>query len=235
MESVFDNSVLCVRKPKLWTSFDVVNKLKRVSRLKIGHAGTLDPLATGLLILCTGTKTKEIASFQNLEKEYTGIIHLGETTPSFDRETEVNGTFDLSAISELSIRRTSDKFCGKQMQVPPVFSAIKKNGKRAYKKAHRGQHVELEAREVEVYAFQIAEISMPLVHFRICCGKGTYVRSLVHDFGKALGSGACLDELERTRIGHYLSSEAWDIEKLAEAMEEERIQQKKIYESSHGV
>lgn len=201
--------VLLLNKPYEWTSFDVVNKLRKILKIKkIGHAGTLDPLATGLLIICVGKMTKRIEEFMGLEKEYTGKFNLGQTTPSYDLETEVSEMKDISFLTEQQIREATTRFTGKIMQTPPLHSAIKVGGKRAYEFARSGQELALQQREVEVPVFEITAINLPQVSFRIVCSKGTYIRSLARDYGEALGVGAYLSELCRTRIGNFLLADA---------------------------
>lgn len=199
-----ESRILLIDKPFRWTSFDVVNKLRYILKIKkIGHAGTLDPLATGLLIICTGKMTKRIEEFMGLEKEYTGTLILGQTTPSHDLETEVSEKKDISHITSESIHKAAVKLTGKILQVPPIHSAIKVGGKRAYSFARKGKDLELKPREVEVSEFEIISILLPEVKFRIVCSKGTYIRSLVRDIGNDLGVGAYLSQLCRTRIGSY--------------------------------
>ena len=223
--------VLLVAKPYGWTSFDVVGKVRGLARahagirrLKIGHAGTLDPLATGLLILCTGRFTKRIDEFQGLEKEYTGTFTLGATTPSFDLETEVDRTFPLGDLDTPAghdrIRAATGRFTGDFDQVPPLFSAIWIDGKRAYKAARQEQDIELKARKVNISAFEISRIEMPEVDFRVACSKGTYIRSLARDFGESLGTGAHLTALCRTRIGQFHLRDAYQIADLEVALRE---------------
>jgi tRNA pseudouridine55 synthase len=204
-----EGRVLLIDKPLEWTSFDVVNKLRYKLKIKkIGHAGTLDPLATGLLIICVGKMTKRIEEFMGLEKEYTGKFILGHVTPSHDLETEVTGKRETSHLTETTIHETTRKFTGKISQVPPLHSAIKVGGKRAYEFARKGRELELQPREVEIREFEITKIALPAVSFRIVCSKGTYIRSIARDFGEALGTGAYLSELCRTRIGNYLLENA---------------------------
>src|SRR5687767_3722949 len=180
--------VLLVNKPYEWTSFDVVNKLRyRLKVKKVGHAGTLDPLATGLLIICTGKMTKRIEEFMGLEKEYTGTFVIGQTTPSFDLETEVTEALDLSSVTENAIRGAAVSLTGKLDQLPPIHSAIKVGGKRAYQFARSGKPLELQPRPVEISEFEITGINLPEVSFKIVCSKGTYIRSIARDFGQALG------------------------------------------------
>ncbi|MEI7500506.1 MAG: tRNA pseudouridine(55) synthase TruB [Bacteroidota bacterium] len=225
----FENGeVLLVNKPLTWTSFDVVGKMRSIIRqrtglrkIKIGHAGTLDPLATGLLILCTGKFTKRIDEFQGLEKEYTGTLRLGATTPSFDLETEVDETFPLSAFTDgdpLTVRAliidAANHFVTTFDQVPPQFSAIKVDGKRAYKSARKDINVEIKARQVRISTFDITRIELPDVDFRVICSKGTYIRSLARDFGLFLGCGAHLTTLCRTRIGSFNLHDAYELNDL---------------------
>jgi tRNA pseudouridine55 synthase len=207
--------VLLINKPYEWTSFDVVNKLRyRLKMKKIGHAGTLDPLATGLLIVCTGKMTKRIEEFMGLEKEYTGKFVIGQTTPSFDLETEVSEAKDITNISRHQLDAAARSLTGKLSQLPPLHSAIKIGGKRAYKFARQGKEVELQPREVDVQVFDITDFSGAEVNFRIVCSKGTYIRSIARDFGAALGVGAYLSHLCRTRIGPYLLSDAISIDEV---------------------
>ncbi len=201
-----------------WTSFDVVRKLRNKLKIKkIGHAGTLDPLATGLLILCTGKMTKRIDEYQAQEKEYTGRFVLGSTTPSYDLETEVSEGKDISHITEEKILAATKKFIGTIDQVPPMHSAIKVDGKRAYELARKGGTAELKSRQITISAFDITAIELPSVSFRVVCSKGTYIRSLAHDFGETLGVGAYLAELCRTRIGEFHLEDALQIEEIGGA------------------
>ena len=210
--------VLLVNKPLKWTSFDVVNKLRYVLRIKkIGHAGTLDPLATGLLIICTGKMTKRIEEFMGWEKEYTGTLIIGQTTHSHDLETEVSDPVDFSAITPVRIQEVAAALTGDLEQIPPANRAIKIGGKRAYKFARKGKEVELQPRKVSVSVFEITRVALPEVDFRIVCSKGTYIRSLVRDFGQQLGVGAYLAALCRTRIGEHRLEDAQTIEQLAAA------------------
>jgi tRNA pseudouridine55 synthase len=220
-----EGRVLLVNKPLEWTSFDVVNKLRYKLKIKkIGHAGTLDPLATGLLIICVGKMTKQIESFMGLEKEYTGIFVLGQTTPSFDLETPVSEKKDISGITPEAIALAVKSLTGKISQLPPAHSAIKVGGKRAYKFARKGKEVELLPREVEVKEFEITSIQLPELHFRIVCSKGTYIRSLARDMGEALGVGAYLSQLCRTRIGQYKLENALSIEDVTPTEHEDILQ-----------
>lgn len=196
--------LLLINKPLGWTSFDAVNKLRYKLKIKkIGHAGTLDPLATGLLIICTGKMTKQIEEYMGLEKEYTGTFIIGQTTPSFDLETEVSQPVDISSVTEAAILEAIKSLTGTISQLPPAHSAIKVGGKRAYKFARQGKEVELKPREVEVSAFEITRLALPAIHFRVVCSKGTYIRSLARDLGEKLGVGAYLSQLCRTRIGSF--------------------------------
>lgn len=215
--------VLLINKPLEWTSFDVVNKLRYATRAKkVGHAGTLDPLATGLVIVCTGKFTKRIDEFQAQEKEYTGTITLGATRPSYDLETEIDQTFPTEHITEDMIYATAKKFTGVIEQVPPAYSAVKVGGKRSYKAAREGKTLELKTRQVEIKEFEITGITLPEVHFRVVCSKGTYIRSLAFDFGKALDGGAHLSALCRTRIGEFLLNDAKEIAEFVESIKEIR-------------
>ncbi|GAA4369737.1 tRNA pseudouridine(55) synthase TruB [Hymenobacter saemangeumensis] len=205
--------ILLLDKPLTWSSFDVVRKVKNTLRIrKIGHAGTLDPLATGLLILCTGKKTKEIDLIQAQEKEYTGTFRLGQTTPSFDLETAVDATQPYEHLSEEQLLAATRQFVGSIQQTPPLFSAVKIDGKRAYELARSGQEAEIKAKTIEIKAFELTRIALPEVDFRVVCSKGTYIRSLARDFGAALGCGAHLSKLVRTRIGAFSLADAWTME-----------------------
>ena len=211
-----EGQVLLFNKPKDWTSFDVVKKIRNLTQAKrVGHAGTLDPLATGLLIVCTGSKTKEIQFIQAAEKEYTGTFFLGATTPSYDLETEVENIIDIRHIDEAQIKAATEKFIGTVLQTPPLHSAVKVNGQRAYKMARRGEEYVLDAKEISIREFEITNIQLPLVEFRVTCSKGTYIRSLANDFGKALNAGAYLQSLCRTKIGDFLLRDALEINDFA--------------------
>jgi tRNA pseudouridine55 synthase len=210
-----EGRVLLINKPLQWTSFDVVNKLRyKLKMKKIGHAGTLDPLATGLLIICTGKFTKRLEEFQAQEKEYTGEFVIGQTTPSHDLETRVSQLVDYSHISEEQIYAAAKKLTGPLQQIPPLHSAIKVDGKRAYKFARKGKEVELKPREVTVSVFEITKIQKPIIGFRIVCSKGTYIRSLARDFGNDLRVGAYLSLLCRTRIGDFKLTDAKTLEEI---------------------
>ena len=210
-EDFLNGQILLIDKPLTWTSFQAVNKLKYIlkrkydlpKKFKIGHAGTLDPLATGLLIVCTGKFTKKITEIQGQAKEYTGTITIGATTPSYDLETEVNETFPTEHITEALIQETTQQFLGEIDQKPPVFSAIKKDGIRLYEHARAGSEVEIAFRKTTIHEFEITRIALSEIDFRVVCSKGTYIRSLAFDFGKALNSGAYLSVLRRTKIGEY--------------------------------
>ena len=207
--------VLLINKPLRWTSFDVVNKLRfRLKIKKIGHAGTLDPLATGLLIICVGKMTKRIEEFMGLEKEYTGKFILGKTTPSYDLETDVGEEKDISTLTEEMIKDAVRPFIGTISQLPPLHSAIRIGGKRAYEFARKGADIELKPRDVHMHKFEITSINLPEVSFRIVCSKGTYIRSIARDFGNELKVGAYLSALCRTRIGPFLLSDALEIDQV---------------------
>ena len=215
----FENgAVLLLNKPYKWTSFDVVNYVRKIAKVKVGHAGTLDPLATGLLILCTGKMTKKIDEFQGQEKEYTGIITLGATTPSFDLETEIDASFSVLEISEEKVKAAAQRLTGILQQIPPAHSAKRIDGERAYHKARRGENVAVKPREVTVSEFEITSVefkeSTVEAHFRIVCSKGTYIRSLARDLGLELKSGGHLTQLVRTRIGNFALNEALTVEDL---------------------
>ncbi len=205
-----DGQIILIDKPLQWTSFQVVNKLRwlirknfGIKKIKVGHAGTLDPLASGLLVICTGKFTKRIPEFQGQEKEYTGTITLGATTPSYDLETAIDQTFSTDHITEKSIQDATSQFIGEIEQYPPIFSALKKDGKRLYEYAREGEAVEVKARKITIDQFKITRIALPEVDFKVVCSKGTYIRSLAHDFGKTLQSGAHLTALRRTKIGAF--------------------------------
>ncbi len=215
--------VLLLNKPYSWTSFDVVGKLRnsfKPLKLKVGHAGTLDPLATGLLIICTGKLTKQIDTFQAEEKEYTGTFTLGATTPSYDLETEIDHKFDTSDLTDEHILDNCKHFIGDLEQYPPAHSAIKVNGERLYLKARRGEEVELKTRKVSISEFEITRIALPEVDFRVVCSKGTYIRSLAKDFGEKLENGAHLSALCRTRSGNFKIEDAFEIMDLVDHVRE---------------
>ncbi len=213
LEEYSSGATLLIDKPLTWTSFDVVKKLRYLLKVKkIGHAGTLDPLATGLLILCTGKMTKQINSYQEAEKEYQGTFTLGKTTPSYDLETEFDSEQAYAHVTQDMVDAVVTSMTGLIQQVPPIFSAIKKDGVPAYKKARQKKEITLEPRSVEIKEFEITNVELPRVDFRIVCSKGTYIRSMAHDFGEKLGVGAHLSRLERTRIGEYRLDDAWNLE-----------------------
>ena len=208
-----DGRVILIDKPLHWTSFDAVRKIRNTIKIKkVGHAGTLDPLATGLLIICTGKFTKKINEYMAQEKEYTGSFTLGAVTPTYDAESTPQDIKDTSAITEEQVTAATKNFIGEIQQFPPVFSAIKKDGVALYELARRGEEVDLKARTVFIKEFEITKVEMPLVYFRVVCGTGTYIRSLAHDMGTTLGCGAYLSELRRTRIGEYLVHDAVGME-----------------------
>jgi len=213
-----EGQVLIFFKPHHWTSFDLVKKIKRIlqkhlnQKIKIGHAGTLDPLATGLIILCTGKATKRISEFQDMNKEYIATIELGKTTPSFDLETEFDNNFDFKHITKDFFESVLEKFVGEIYQIPPQFSAKKHKGKRAYEFARRGVEIELKPARINIYKLELLEFYLPLIKLRILCSKGTYIRALARDIGKALDNGAYLKTLERTRIGDYCINNALTID-----------------------
>jgi tRNA pseudouridine55 synthase len=223
VEDFKNGKVLLIDKPLEWTSFQVVNKLRwhirkqfDIKKIKVGHAGTLDPLATGLLIICTGKQTKNIETYQGQIKEYTGTIVLGSTTPSYDLETEINETFPTNHITDELIHKTTEQFIGKIQQKPPIFSAIKKDGKRLYELARQGKTTEIKSREIEIREFEITNIDLPNVEFRVVCSKGTYIRSLANDFGAALNSGGHLSVLRRTKIGEFSVDHAQSVDGFIE-------------------
>lgn len=222
-----EGQVILIDKPLHWTSFQAVNKLKYTfinkaglpKKFKIGHAGTLDPLASGLLIVCTGKFTKSISEIQGQAKEYTGTFYIGATTPSYDLETEIDQTFPTSHINEDMIHQTVKQFLGEIDQVPPIFSAIKKDGKRLYEHARAGEEVEIQSRKTTIYEFEITRTALPEIDFRVKCSKGTYIRSLAFDFGKAMESGSHLTALRRTKIGDYNVENAVSPEKFVNQIE----------------
>lgn len=210
---------MCINKPLHWTSFQVVNKLRwlikrklKVKKIKVGHAGTLDPLASGLMIICTGKKTKEIEQYQAAHKEYIATIKLGASTPSYDGESAENRFYATQHINDDLIKQTLQSFVGDSQQLPPIFSAIKVDGKKLYESARKGKQVELKPRSISIYNMELLSIEMPYVSFRVTCSKGTYIRSLVYDLGMAMGSGAWLSKLQRTKIGENELKNALDIQ-----------------------
>jgi tRNA pseudouridine55 synthase len=228
LEEYQNGQVLLVDKPLEWTSFQVVNKLRwhikqcfKIKKIKVGHAGTLDPLATGLLIICTGKQTKNIIEYQGQLKEYTGTFTLGATTPSYDLETEIDNTFPVEHITEELLKETTKQFLGEIQQKPPIFSAIKKEGKRLYELARKGETTEIKPRPVSIFEFEITNIDLPKVDFKVVCSKGTYIRSLAFDYGLALNSGGHLSALRRTKIGEYDVENAFTIEEFIKRLEVE--------------
>ena len=224
LEAYQEGRVLLIDKPLNWTSFQVVNKIRwlikqqfGIKKIKVGHAGTLDPLATGLLIICTGKLTKKIETYQAQVKEYTGTITLGTTTPSYDLESEVDQTFDISGITEEDIQDNTKHFTGEIQQQPPIFAALKKDGKRLYEYAREGEKVKIPKRIITISEFEITKIDMPNIEFRAVCSKGTYIRSLAHDFGKSLNNGAHLSALRRTKIGGFSVEDAVSVLAFEEA------------------
>lgn len=224
MIDYIEGHTLLINKPLRWTSFDVVKKIRNtlrtalnIKKIKVGHAGTLDPLADGLLIVCTGKFTKRINEFQAQEKEYTAEFTLGATTPSFDLETEVNETFDYNHITQDMLKTTAESLTGNILQTPPIYSAIKQDGKRLYEHARKGEDVKIKERMVHVSKFEIIKVEMPKVYVRIVCSKGTYIRSLAQTFGKNLNSGAHLSQLTRSRIGKFELSQAIDIQEFIDS------------------
>ena len=216
-----DGEILLINKPLRWTSFDVVGKIRvmlkyrlGIKKIKVGHSGTLDPLATGLMIICTGKFTKRIDEFQNMDKVYTGTFKLGATTPSYDLETKPENSKDISGIKAEDIIEKSKLFLGEQQQIPPMFSAVKVDGKRAYEMARNGQEFEIEAKTVHIKRFEITKVHLPKVDFLVECSKGTYIRSLARDLGEALGCGAYLTQLCRTQIGEFTLTDAISTEQL---------------------
>ena len=222
-----DGKILLVNKPLGWTSFDVVKKVRNVisretgiRKIKVGHAGTLDPLAEGLLIICTGRFTKKIEQFQEMEKEYTGTFFIGATTPSFYKETDIDQRWDTSHLKEETIVKCSESFIGESDQIPPLFSAIKTDGVRAYHHARNQETIELKPRRITISRFDLTRIALPEVDFIVTCSKGTYIRSLARDFGKALNSGAHLTSLTRTRIGTYQLTDAVALQEFEQSLRE---------------
>ena len=224
--SVIEGQLLLIDKPLNWTSFQVVNKIRwelknkfGIKKLKVGHAGTLDPLATGLLLVCTGKMTKEISEIQALVKEYTGSFTMGATTPSYDLETAIDGTFPTDHLDDNALKEVINQFIGVVDQYPPVFSAIKKHGRRLYKYARKGEEIKINSRQVEILAFELTEIKLPTIDFYVKCSKGTYIRSLANDYGKALRSGAHLSSLRRTAIGLHRIEDAYTIKQITAELE----------------
>lgn len=220
-----NGKTLLVDKDLDWTSFDVVKKIKNIIKCKkVGHAGTLDPLATGLLIICTGKNTKKINDIQNQDKVYTGEFILGKSTPSHDLETEFNSQKDIKNITSNRIEEVSKRFVGEQLQRPPKFSAVKVNGKRAYEYARDNEEVKIKEKNINIYEFKITEFNLPNISFKISCTKGTYIRSIARDFGEKLGCGAVLSKLRRTEIGNYNVKGALKVNDLADKLKKEKIE-----------
>ncbi|MBS1643587.1 MAG: tRNA pseudouridine(55) synthase TruB [Bacteroidetes bacterium] len=222
LQEIAEGTVLLVDKPLGWTSFDVINKLRKPMNAKLGHAGTLDPLATGLLVVCSGKFTKRITEYQKQDKEYTGIIHLGATTPTYDLESEPEHFQSLMGIDESALLTQAQSFIGAIQQIPPIHSAIRKDGKRAYEYARSGEELKLEARPVSITEFSFTQITLPEVHFRVRCSTGTYIRSLAHDFGAALGCGGYLQALRRTKIGNFSVDDAHSVSAWLEYLKAEK-------------
>ena len=217
-----EGKVLLIDKPLHWTSFDVIRKIRNLIRIKkVGHAGTLDPLATGLLIVCTGKFTKKINEYMAQEKEYTGCITLGAITPTFDLESEPQDFKPYDHLTEEEILNATKSFTGEILQVPPIHSAIKQQGKAVYLKARKGEEVILEPRKITIHSFEIPQINLPQVHFKVVCTTGTYIRSLANDFGAALGCGGYLSELRRTRIGNFSAQDAMTIDQFQESFKQD--------------
>ena len=221
-DSFLEGELLLINKPIGWTSFQIVNKVRwliksqyDLKKIKVGHAGTLDPLAEGLLILCTGKWTKKIDEFQGQDKLYSGIFYLGATTPSFDLETEINSRQSIEHIDENILLESTNKFIGDQFQIPPIYSAIKQNGKKLYEYARKGETIELKKRKINISEFKITKIELPKVYFKVKCGKGTYIRSLANDYGLELKSGAYLYKLKREGIGDFNIKDAISIDEFA--------------------
>lgn len=220
LHNFHEGEILLVNKPATWTSFDVVNKIKFATRAKVGHAGTLDPLATGLMIICTGKFTKKLTEFSGLDKSYEGTIFLGATTPTYDAEMPADETFDIAAITHEAILNAVKKLTGKIEQMPPIYSAIKKDGKKAYESARKGKEVKLDPRSVEIFQFDITRIELPEIDFVVSCSKGTYIRSLAYDLGRLLNNGAYLKTLKRTRIGDFHLKDAFELTALIDYIKE---------------
>ena len=225
-EDYLNGQVLLIDKPLKWTSFQAVNKIRwhikqkyGLKKIKVGHAGTLDPLATGLLIVCTGKETKNIATYQGQIKEYTGTFTVGATTPSYDLETTINERFAINHITGELLTKATQKFIGEIDQKPPIFSAIKKDGKRLYELARKGETTEIAARKVSIYEFELTKTIVPEIDFRVVCSKGTYIRALANDFGLALNSGAHLSSLRRTKIGKFSVDNSLSIDNFIKKLE----------------
>lgn len=225
-----DGALLLVDKPLGWTSFDVVNKLRHtlrhlyhIKKIKVGHAGTLDPMATGLLLICTGKYTSKLAEMQGMDKTYTGTLILGATTASYDSETPAEDIRPFSHLNEKDILDAARRYTGEIRQLPPMFSAIKVGGQPLYRKARKGEEVPRSPRPIMIHMFEITDIALPAVHFKVVCSKGTYIRSLAHDLGQSLGCGAYLSALRRTRIGTYQIADAWSLDTLVKCIEDRKF------------
>ena len=226
LQSISNGELLLIDKPLEWTSFQVVNKIRwglrskfNLKKLKVGHAGTLDPLATGLLLICTGKMTKKILEFQALEKTYTGTITLGATTPSFDSETPIDKKFKITHLNDEALIAAKQKFKGEIDQSPPLFSAIKKEGKRLYEYARAGEKIEIKSRKIKIHRFDFKKIELPDIDFEVKCSKGTYIRSLANDFGKSVDSGGYLSSLRRIKIGPFKVINALTPQEFIEKLE----------------
>ena len=225
-QKFLEGSIILVKKPLKWTSFQVVNKIRwliknhfTIKKIKVGHAGTLDPLAEGLLIICTGQLTKKITKFQNLNKSYTGVFHIGATRPSFDLETDIDSSSCIKHLKVEDILKTKDQFIGNIQQTPPIFSAVKIKGKKLYQYARAGEKINPKKRNISVFKFNILKIDLPKVFFEIECSKGTYIRSIANDFGKQLKVGAYLENLTRTNVGSYCLEKAISIDDFEKKLE----------------
>jgi len=225
-QKFLEGSIILVKKPLKWTSFQVVNKIRwliknhfNIKKIKVGHAGTLDPLAEGLLIICTGQLTKKITEFQNLNKSYTGVFHIGATRPSFDLETDIDSSSCIKHLKVEDILKTKDQFIGNIQQTPPIFSAVKIKGKKLYQYARAGEKINPKKRNISIFKFNILKIDLPKVFFEIECSKGTYIRSIANDFGKQLKVGAYLENLTRTNVGSYCLEKAISIDDFQKKLE----------------
>ena len=225
-QKILEGSIILVKKPLKWTSFQVVNKIRwliknhfNIKKIKVGHAGTLDPLAEGLLIICTGQLTKRITEFQNLNKSYTGVFHIGATRPSFDLETDIDSSSCIKHLKVEDILKTKDQFIGNIQQTPPIFSAVKIKGKKLYQYARAGEKINPKKRNISIFKFNILKIDLPKVFFEIECSKGTYIRSIANDFGKQLKVGAYLENLTRTNVGSYCLEKAISIDDFEKKLE----------------
>lgn len=230
-----EGEVLYFNKPKQWTSFDLVNKTRYtlrhafgIKKLKVGHAGTLDPLATGVMIVCTGKATKQIDTFLHQDKEYVATLKLGATTPSFDAETEEDATFPTEHITKELVEQTLTQFCGEIQQIPPIYSAIRVNGQRAYELARKSKDVEIQPRTVRIDNIELVQYNLPTIQIKVSCSKGTYIRSLARDLGKSLQSGAYLTDLQRTKVGSVSLEECITIEQFQELVNKEKLYKNEV-------